>query len=71
MKNKLKFINLPMTNYFTPNEHQYLKKQKAPRQSQLQVKCAPTEFSLRVIIGYSAALQIFKSKIGNFEILNN
>lgn len=60
-----------MTNYFTLNEHQYLKNQKAPKRSQSLLNSTPTEFSLKVIIGYSAALQIFKSKIGDIEILNN
>ena len=63
--------NLPMTNFFTPNEFQDLKKQKAPKQSTLS-DMKPSVFTLNVIMGYSAALQVLKSKkFGDLGILNN
>lgn len=61
-----------MTNYFTPNEHQYLKKQKAPIRSLKKHNCMPSNFTMKVIFGYNDALQVLKSKeIGRIEILNN
>jgi len=61
-----------MTNYFTPKEHQDLKKQKLPKRNQEQFNCMPSAFSMSVIIGYDSALQIINSKqLGKFEILKN
>jgi len=61
-----------MTNYFTPKEHQNLKTQKLPKRNPEQFNCMPSNFSMSVIIGYDAALQIINSKhLGKFEILKN
>lgn len=61
-----------MTNYFTPDDFQDLKKQKIPKTNLEQFSCNPSDFTMKVIFGYSAALQVLKSKrIGKIEILNN
>lgn len=59
-------------NYFTPDDFQDLKKQKLPKTKSVQLNCRPSDFTMKIIFGYSAALQILKSKeIGKIEILNN
>jgi len=61
-----------MTNYFTPDDFQDLKKQKVPKTNLEQFSARPSGFTMKIIFGYSAALQILKSKdIGKIEILNN
>jgi len=61
-----------MTNYFTPDDFQDLKKQKIPKTNSELLKYSPSDFTMKIIFGYSAALQILKSnKIGKIEIVNN
>ncbi len=61
-----------MTNYFTPNEHQDLKNQKTQKRSLKQYNCSPSGFTMKVIFGYNAALQVIETKVvGKIEILNN
>ena len=61
-----------MVNYSTPDDFQDLKKQKAPIKSVSPNQQLPSEFTMKVIFGYSAALQVFKSKeIGKIEIMRN
>jgi hypothetical protein len=61
-----------MINYFTPDDFQSLKKEKLPKNNLKQFGHTPSELSMKVIIGYSAAYQILKSKqLGDIEILNN
>jgi len=61
-----------MTNYFTPEDFQDLKKQKIPKTNSELLNYSPSDFTMKIIIGYSAALQILKSnEIGKIEIVNN
>lgn len=61
-----------MINYFTPDDLQSLKKQKLPKNNLKQLNCLPSIHTMKVILGYSAAYRIIKSKqIGDIEILLN
>lgn len=61
-----------MTNFFTPNDFQDLKKQKTPQKVSSVSKLKPSAYSMKVILGYNAALQVLKSKShGNIGILIN
>lgn len=60
-----------MTNFFTPNEFQDLKKEKSPKTKVLS-GMKPSVFTMNFIFGYNAALQVLKSKkYGDVGILIN
>mgnify|MGYP006935330992 CR=1 FL=1 len=61
-----------MTNFFTPDEFQEIKNEKTSLLSVKQKQYMPSTYSMKVILGYSAALKVIKTKeIGEFEILIN
>lgn len=61
-----------MTNFFTPNEFQDLKKQKTPHKVASVSGLKPSVLTMKVILGYNAALEVLKSKnYGNIGILIN
>ncbi len=61
-----------MTNFFTPTEHQDLKQQKLPTTQKGICTLSPSKFTMSFVLGYSAALEIYDTKlIGKIEILSN
>jgi hypothetical protein len=64
-------MNLPMTNYFYPEESKdFPKSQK--RKDAKQASPAPSKFAMQFVLGYGAALSIITTdSLGKMKILMN
>lgn len=72
MVNTCLIYHQPMSNYFTPEDRQDLPKNTECTHNIKQKNCRPSAMSIRLVIGYAAALSVVKTKgFGKIKFLLN